>query len=107
DEGDEPIAAGAIAEIARGKEQRVAKKLAKSRDNADDGGARSEDAKVGAGDAARAFIGHVGEETDHAKQHDETYGAASGKDDAGSRGHAQLQFSVRLAGPRGQGDKAT
>ena len=58
---DWPIAAGTIAEIARDKPQCVAEELAKSRDKADDRGARSEDAKVRAGDAARAFIGHVGE----------------------------------------------
>ena len=66
-DGHRPIDAAAVAEIAGHKPQCITKEFAKPRDKTDDGGTRSEDPKIRAGDAARAFIGHVREEADHAE----------------------------------------
>ena len=87
DNGGQPISAGAIADVAGNQPNGIADQLAETGDDPDDGCGRAEQGQIGAGDAPRALVRHVGEQADDAEQNDEAKGAPPGQlHDAGGRG---------------------
>ena len=72
--GHEPVSMRLVADESRGKAQRVSDKLAETRNKPDRGGRGSEKQQKRSENASGAFVAQVGEQTDHAEQHQKGVG---------------------------------
>jgi hypothetical protein len=72
DEGQRPVAAGAVGDVAGDGPKGVAGKLADARNDADDGGGRAELRKKRSGHAAPALVREIREEIHDADEQDES-----------------------------------
>src|SRR6266567_1917106 len=74
DELHQPVFPGSVAHIPCNKAQAISKELPDACDDADGGGTGPEHAQELSVDAARAFVGYVGEQIDHAEDENEFEG---------------------------------
>src|SRR5262249_17833444 len=71
---DQPIGTRSGGEPSRSQAEQIAEQLARARDDPDGRPCSSKQREIRPGDAAHAFIGHVGEQADDAERDDEGEG---------------------------------
>src|SRR5262249_15217799 len=84
DQRERPVASSPIAEVTRHQSEHITDQLTEARDDPDDRGTRPQHGEVGAGDTARAFIGHIGEQAHETQQDHEGHRGAPRQANAGT-----------------------